>query len=270
MRPNQAISPITALHPNHHSPIQMVFKIQSVIACLILTVGLGASNHCQTAAANDDQPTYENSAVPLFQKYCNSCHNADDMEGDLALDSPSGIAAGGESGPALLPGDPKTSRMIRMITGQHDLKMPPDDADGPTQTEIEKLMAWIEGGAIVSNDISLAPKTLTVPEVNSKVVVNPITDVCWSPDGKLLAIARYQSIEVLSAVDKKTLFVFSDHPGKVNSIQFSPDSNSILAATGVTGLYGVAIQWDLATQKKIKEFNVTVSTNDCLVPFITN
>ena len=254
MRPNQAISPITALHPNHHSPIQMVFKIQSVIACLILTVGLGASNHCQTAAADDDQPTYENSAVPLFQKYCNSCHNADDMEGDLALDSPSGIAAGGGSGPALLPGDPKTSRMIRMITGQHDLKMPPDDADGPTQTEIEKLMAWIEGGAIVSNDISLAPKTLTVPEVNSKVVVNPITDVCWSPDGKLLAIARYQSIEVLSAVDKKTLFVFSDHPGKVNSIQFSPDSNSILAATGVTGLYGVAIQWDLATQKKINEF----------------
>lgn len=205
MRPNQAISPITALHPNHHSPIQMVFKIQSVIACLILTVGLGASNHCQTAAADDDQPTYENSAVPLFQKYCNSCHNADDMEGDLALDSPSGIAAGGGSGPALLPGDPKTSRMIRMITGQHDLKMPPDDADGPTQTEIEKLMAWIEGGAIVSNDISLAPKTLTVPEVNSKVVVNPITDVCWSPDGKLLAIARYQSIEVLSAVDKKNV-----------------------------------------------------------------
>lgn len=254
MTSNQAILPTTAPRPNHHSPILMVCKIQSMIVFLILIVGFGASNHYQTVAACDDQPTFENSAVPLFQKYCNSCHNADDMEGDLALDSPSGIAAGGESGPALLPGDPKSSRMIRMMTGQHDPKMPPDDAEGPTQTEIEKLMAWIEVGAIVSDDISLAPKTLTVPEVNSKVNVNPVTDLCWSPDGKLLAIARYQSIEILSAIDKKTLMEFSGHPGKVNSIQFSPDSKSILAATGVTGLYGVAIQWDLATHKKINEF----------------
>lgn len=231
----------------------MVCQIRSVASLFALVLVFNASTLMHSVFAEDEKATFENSAAPIFQKYCNSCHNADDMEGDLALDTPAGIAAGGESGPALLPGDPKSSRMIRMMTGQLEPKMPPDDAEGPNQTEIEKLMTWIEDGAVVSNEISLAPKTLTVPNVKSKVNVSPITDLSWSPDGKLLAIARYQTIEVVSASDRKQLFVLADHPGKVNSIQFSPDSKSILAATGVTGLYGLAIQWDLNTKQKLNE-----------------
>ena len=231
----------------------MVYQIRSIVVLFAVALFLDASTVMHSALADDEKVAFENSAAPIFQKYCNSCHNADDMEGDLALDTPAGIAAGGESGPALLPGDPKSSRMIRMMTGQLEPKMPPDDAEGPTQLEIEKLMAWIEGGAVVSNEISLAPKTLTVPSVKSKVDVSPITGLSWSPNGKLLAVARYQSIEVLSASDRKRLFVLDDHPGKVNAIQFSPDSQSILAATGVTGLYGLAIQWDLRTKQKLNE-----------------
>ena len=197
----------------------------------------------------DDKVSYQ-AVATIFKKYCNSCHNSTDDEGGLSLATPLEIAKGGDNGPALLAGNAKASRLIRMITGELEPKMPPDDMEGPSKAELETLSTWIDEGAKVDAKFSLRPQKLTVPKVDSQVSTDPITDLAWSPDGKRIAVARYQRIDIVDGESKKLLFQLKDHPGKVNSVSFSSDSNFLLAATGVTGLNGLALEWDLK-QKKI-------------------
>ncbi len=209
---------------------------------------------CSHLNASDDTVSFSKSAAPLFKKYCVACHNEDDNEGLLSLESASGIAKGGSSGPALFPGDAKSSRMIRMMTGQMEPKMPPDDMAAPGQDELERFIAWVNDGAKVPGGISLRSEKLIVPDIRSQVQMDPVTALAWSPNGKWLAVARYQSVEVLDGKTRKRQFFLKQHPGKVNSVEFSPDSNYLLAASGLAGINGVAIEWELSGKRKINEF----------------
>ncbi|MEE2641894.1 MAG: c-type cytochrome domain-containing protein, partial [Planctomycetota bacterium] len=195
-----------------------------------------------------DEPAFETAAAPVFRKYCISCHNDQEREGGLSLVTPARIAAGGEHGSALLPGDAKSSRMIRMMLGKLEPTMPPEGSKGPTPAELEALMRWIDDGAKTEGGTDLTPSKLVVPNLKSRVSRNPITDLRWSPDGKIIAVARYQTVEILDGKTKKPLFQLADHPGKVNSIRFSPDSGFLLTASGIAGLKGVALEWDLKTR----------------------
>ena len=52
-----------------------------------------------------------------------------------------------EKKPALLPGEGGLSRMIRVMTGQAEPAMPPEDERQPTAAEVAVLKAWIDAGA---------------------------------------------------------------------------------------------------------------------------
>ena len=49
------------------------------------------------------------------------------------------IQKGGEHGLAILAGDSKSSRLIRMLTGKAEPAMPPEDNVAPSEAEIELL-----------------------------------------------------------------------------------------------------------------------------------
>ena len=57
--------------------------------------------------------------------------------------------AGGDSGPAIVPGKGAESRLIRYVAGLvEDYQMPPEDAGKPLSPEqIGVLRAWIDQGA---------------------------------------------------------------------------------------------------------------------------
>src|SRR6056297_2714701 len=77
--------------------------------------------------APGDLAFFENKIRPVLVKHCHECHAADAKElgGKLLLDSQAGILKGGESGPALVAGKPKTSLLIQAL--RYDgLEMPPD------------------------------------------------------------------------------------------------------------------------------------------------
>ena len=98
-------------------------------------------------SAADDIPDYSKQVAPILKKYCAGCHNEQDQEGKLSLESFAALQRGGESGAALLPGDGKSSRLIRLVSGQAKPLMPPEDNKRPTAAEIALLKAWIDGGA---------------------------------------------------------------------------------------------------------------------------
>ena len=78
-----------------------------------------------------EQPTptatafFENQIRPLLAGSCFKCHGPKKQQGGLRLDSRAALLQGGDSGPALVPGAPKKSRLIQAVRHSGDLKMPP-------------------------------------------------------------------------------------------------------------------------------------------------
>ena len=97
----------------------------------------------------DQEQLFEKRIRPLLVKHCYDCHGPDLAEGKLRLDSKSGWERGGERGPAIVPGDPSSSLLIRAVShADEKLRMPPADSGGKlSDAEIDDLQTWIRQGA---------------------------------------------------------------------------------------------------------------------------
>lgn len=100
----------------------------------------------QTCRAADEE-FFEKEVRPLLVKRCYRCHAGAKAGGGLSLETASGWQKGGESGPAVVPGKPAESLLIRAID-YADLEMPPRDQGGPLPAEeIAILKKWVMIGA---------------------------------------------------------------------------------------------------------------------------
>jgi cytochrome c553 len=104
---------------------------------------------CLPAFADEGTDYFETHIRPVLAASCYSCHSAKlkSPMGGLYTDSKEGLLRGGKSGvPAVVPGKPDESLLIKAIEGSHkDLKMPPGK---PLPAEqIEAFVAWIKMGA---------------------------------------------------------------------------------------------------------------------------
>lgn len=92
---------------------------------------------------------FETKIRPVLVERCYKCHSAeavknDKLQGELLLDTRDAVRAGGESGPAIVPGDVKSSLLISALRHE-SLKMPPD-TKLPADT-IADFVKWVEMGA---------------------------------------------------------------------------------------------------------------------------
>ena len=91
---------------------------------------------------------FEKRVRPVLVGHCYPCHSTEGKKarGGLLLDSREAILKGGDSGPALVAGDPDKSLFIRAV--RHvgpDLRMPPGKKLSDTQ--VADLAAWVRMGA---------------------------------------------------------------------------------------------------------------------------
>lgn len=89
---------------------------------------------------------FETSIRPLLVEHCYDCHSTDapELEASLYVDSREGMIKGGESGPAVVPGDPSESLLIASVKYEAS-EMPPDRKLSDRQ--IESLSKWVQMGA---------------------------------------------------------------------------------------------------------------------------
>jgi hypothetical protein len=89
---------------------------------------------------------FETKVRPILAENCFSCHGEKKHRGDLRLDSLSAALEGGGRGPALVPGFPEKSLLVKAIShNDKDLKMPQDKK--LSRDQIEALTQWIKIGA---------------------------------------------------------------------------------------------------------------------------
>lgn len=95
---------------------------------------------------------FEAEVLPLLQKNCYSCHSheAGKSKGGLVVDSQTGLATGGESGPAIQPGNAEASLLIRAVNWDDNEVSPMPPEEKLTSAEIDVLTRWVTQGAVDS------------------------------------------------------------------------------------------------------------------------
>jgi len=231
---------------------------------LMLAAGLCWCGAFGSLLADDGPaaPDYSREVAPIFQKYCNGCHNAKEAEGGLVLESFPQLMKGGDNGAVVAAGDVEKSKLIRLVEGKDEPAMPPEGNKGPSEKEISLLKAWIVAGAKGPAGKPSEPRGLTTPKIEPKGAVRePVTALAWSSDGKWIAVGRYQRVEILSAADSKVARVLEGPTGNVNDVGFSADGAFLFAAAGEPGLAGEAVLWSTTDWSRVQTFR---GHADCL------
>jgi hypothetical protein len=124
---------------NHHPPRPLLLA-PALLLCLAVTV---------RAAGTTPEGTefFEKRVRPLLVENCHRCHSAAAKQrGNLRLDSRAGVLKGGDNGPAIVPGQPERSLLLKAVGyTDADLRMPPKGRLSAVQ--VADLTAWVRMGA---------------------------------------------------------------------------------------------------------------------------
>lgn len=116
------------------------------------------------AAEATDGPlmaNYEQHIAPLLAARCTKCHGARKVKGELRLDTPEHILAGGEGGVILGPQSEEAEIYRRLLLPlEHDDHMPPESKTQLLDAEIDLLRLWVDAGAPFEEDFPLGKGTL--------------------------------------------------------------------------------------------------------------
>jgi len=164
---------------------------------------------------------FEKRVRPVLVNRCYGCHSADTKPaGGLRVDDRTGLLRGGESGPAVVPGEPGRSLLLARIQHANPKRRMPKEGDPVTDAELADLTAWIRDGFAWPKEAvptflgksrpsyeklkanHWAWKPLTRPEP-------PVTkDTVW-PAGALdrfvLASLEAKNLPPVAAADRRTL-----------------------------------------------------------------
>lgn len=118
----------------------------SVLAACAVVPSVAQDDHQLEA---DDFRAYSNVA-DILERKCLDCHGAERQKGGLRIDSLTALLKGGESGPAIQPGDSAGSLLFQKVTlpKKHGQRMPPHRISRRLhKRDIASLKRWIEAGA---------------------------------------------------------------------------------------------------------------------------
>src|SRR5947207_1203599 len=99
----------------------------SVLLYLTLCLAAAAPTFAAPPPSAEAAEFFEKRIRPILVDECYKCHSAqaEKLKGKLLLDTREGLLKGGDTGPAVVPGDPERSLLIKAIRyTDEDLQMP--------------------------------------------------------------------------------------------------------------------------------------------------
>jgi hypothetical protein len=152
---------------------------------------------------------FESKIRPVLDSSCFKCHSGKKERGGLRLDSRAALLKGGDTGPAIVPGDPEKSLLIQAIRHVHeDIQMPPNKQ--LPDAVVNDFVAWVRSGAVwpkpSSTEASRGQKNWAFEPV--KRSEPPADPTGWSVnpiDRFVRAKLRERDLQPAGPVDKRTL-----------------------------------------------------------------
>ncbi len=127
----------------------------SAMTLLTAVIATTIGSPCALAAPPDVE-FFEKKIRPVLTEHCYECHSATSkkLKGGLRADHRAGLLKGGETGPAITPGNPEKSLLIAaMAHRDKDLAMPPKKPK-LSDAVVADFERWIKNGAVWPGDES--------------------------------------------------------------------------------------------------------------------
>jgi len=160
---------------------------------------------------------FESKVRPVLVNNCYKCHSqqAEKVKGGLLLDTKEAVLKGGDTGPAIVPGNPDKSLLIKAIHyTDPDLQMPPKGKK-LTGDEIANLETWVRMGApdpriatAAQKEWKDSTKSHWAWQQLKKPAVPEVKDASWtkSPvDNFILEKLEEKDLKPNAPADKRTL-----------------------------------------------------------------
>jgi len=187
--------------------------------------------------AIDGEVDYARDVAPVLKQNCLACHNAKQREGGLSIETPADMLQGGESGEAILPGEPDASFLYLVASRQSEPVMPPlpnqMNAHKLTGEDVWKLKRWIELGA--KGSAKTAPQTIHWQPMPAHL--QPIYAIELSAQEDFCVFGRGNSLEVLELTAPYATVTLVDpqlktaaHRDFVNAVAIHPTGDVIASA----------------------------------------
>ncbi len=173
---------LRSTHRRWHPSAAVLRYCSSAVAVLLLFAAAG------TLPAQSPAEFFEKQVRPLLAEHCFECHGpkAEDPGGNLRISGRKALLAGGDSGPAIVPGKPDQSLLLEAVTHSDRFEMPPDRKLQPR--EIDVLRRWIQQGAYwPPADVSRPGTGAESDSRSSKtfsVARRRAEHWCWQPIGR--------------------------------------------------------------------------------------
>ena len=117
------------------------------LTAILMASLLLMSSHSARADERDD--FFEAKIRPVLVGTCFRCHGDAKTSGALRIDSREMLLKGGESGPAIVPGKPEESLLIKAIQRQADVSaMPPEKDKALRADQVAAFVTWVKAGAV--------------------------------------------------------------------------------------------------------------------------
>ncbi|MEY5011795.1 MAG: hypothetical protein RLZZ253_2934 [Verrucomicrobiota bacterium] len=132
-------------NPARRPHISIVSDCRGLIAAM---AWMAPVVHASTPGLSPEKLEFFESKIrPVLATECYECHGAEKQKGGLRLDYKAGWEKGGDSGPSILPGNPKDSLLLQSVRHEDpDLKMP-SKAPKLSPEAIAHLEKWVAMGA---------------------------------------------------------------------------------------------------------------------------
>ncbi len=170
-----------------------------------------------SAAEPTGDEFFEKEVRPLLIDRCQKCHGDKDPKGGLRLLSRAGLLKGGDTGPAVVPGEPEKSLLVKLIQHVEKPKMPPKEK--LPDRDIATLTRWVKIGAPWPGGlpVPVTDDTFRITEAQRKhwayqpvkaVAPPAVKDHAWPKGGIdkfILARLESENLTPAKAADKRTL-----------------------------------------------------------------
>jgi mono/diheme cytochrome c family protein len=166
---------------------------------------------CAASSRADERVDYARAIKPLLTRSCVGCHGPEKQRGGLRLDSAEAVLAGGNSGPAIVPGKAGESRLVRAIQGEPGVEAMPPKPPRLNAAEIDLMVRWVNQGALVP-----AAETAATPAkamhwsyraIETNALPN-VQDISWTKTGVdrfILSRLDTEQIAPAAPADRVTL-----------------------------------------------------------------